>query len=194
MIDLRTLLVLIHIIGTVVGAGAATVSDYLFFKFARDGKVDRDEFRILQTVSELVWIGLLILLLSGFGFVLLYAFDHNHIRHVYNIEKIYAKSAIVLVLLINGFVLHRVVLPLFAARLGKSFATPQFIKKSFVIFTAGAVSFVSWYSSLILGGWRGLTAGYWQILGTYVLCLAVAIAGANLLGRALLLHLRRKRK
>lgn len=189
--DLRTFLVITHIIGTALGVGAATVSDYLFFKFARDGKLDKDEFRILQTVSEIIWIGLFIILLSGFGFVLLHIADYDTIRATYNLDKVWAKVTIVLILLGNGFVLHRRVLPLFASRLGKSFATHQFIKKSTIIFTAGAVSATSWYTALVLGGWRSLQANYTTIMIVYALLLGIAIITANIVGKHLLHQLRR---
>lgn len=192
MMDLRTLLVIVHVIGAVIGAGAATVGDYLFFKFSRDKRVDKDELRIIKTVSELVWVGLLILLLSGFGFLLLYISDYNSIRDHYNFGKIAAKATIVAVLIGNGLVLHHIVLPIFAARVGKPLATTGFIKKSPIIFTAGAVSFVSWYATIILGAWRGLQLGYWAVMLSYVGVLLTAVVISNMAGRLLLKHLRKR--
>jgi hypothetical protein len=189
--EIRIALVILHIIGTVLGAGAATISDFLFFKFAKDGRVDKDEFGILKAVSSLVWIGLFLLLLSGFGFMLLYISDIGSVRHDYSLDKIWAKLIIVMILLTNGFVLHYKVLPLFAARLNKNFATPTFMKKSTLIFTAGAISGVSWYAALILGGWRGLHATTATILLVYLVIIAGAITTSNIGGRYLLRHVRR---
>ena len=87
--------------------------------------------------------------------------------------------------------LHYKVLPLFAARLNKTFATPQFIKKSTLIFTAGAISGVSWYSAIILGAWRGLDASVATILIYYGMALTGAIVVSNIVGRYLLHHIRR---
>lgn len=192
--DIRTVLIIFHVIGTALGAGAATVSDYLFFHFAKDKKVERHEFRILQTVSDIVWAGLLILVLSGFGFVLLYLSGHESARTFYNLDKIYAKTTVVIILLLNGFVLHRQVLPLFKKRLGKPFVTPAFTKKSPIVFTAGAISAGSWYTALVLGAWRGLTATYTEIMLCYIVVLCIGILISNIGGHAFLTQKPRKTK
>ncbi|MBI3256121.1 MAG: hypothetical protein HYZ63_04075 [Candidatus Andersenbacteria bacterium] len=189
--ELRTALVILHVIGTVLGAGAATVTDFLFFKFAKDGQLDKDEYGIVKAVSSIVWIGLFLLVATGFGFMMLYVGDMGGVRASYNLDKIWAKLIIVMILLCNGFALHYKVLPLFASRLHKSFATPQFIKKSTVIFTAGAISGVSWYSALILGAWRALDASLGTILAVYACILAGAIITSNIGGRYLLHHIRK---
>lgn len=189
--ELRTLLVILHVIGTVLGAGAATVTDFLFFKFAKDGRLDKDEYGIVKAVSSIVWIGLFILVITGFGFLILHVGDVAGVRAAYSLDKIAAKTVIVIILLCNGFVLHYKVLPLFASRMHKSFATPAFIKKSFVIFTAGAISGVSWYSALILGAWRGLPASMSTILAVYAILLGGAILVSNIGGRYLLHHIRK---
>ena len=192
--DLRTLLIILHVIGTALGVGAATVSDYLFFKFTKDGKIDKHEFRILHIVSDIVWTGLLLLLLSGFGFVLLYLGQHESALRVYSMDKIAAKITIVIILLCNGFVLHRRVLPLFEKRLGKPFATPSFIAKSPLIFSAGALSAASWYTTLILGAWRGLDASYMQIMLGYAAIVLIGMLIANIGGRSFLMSQTSKRK
>ena len=189
--EIRIALVILHVIGTVLGAGAATVTDFLFFKFAKDGRLDRDEYDIIKATSSIVWIGLFLLLTSGFGFMVLYLADYGSTQIDYSLNKIWAKFVIVAILLCNGFVLHYKVLPLFAARLNKTFATPQFIKKSTVIFTAGAISGVSWYSALILGAWRGFEASVTTILIYYGIVLIGAIIVSNIAGRYLLHHIRR---
>lgn len=163
--DIRNVLIIFHVIGTAIGVGAATVSDYLFFSFARDGKINRREFATLTTVSHLVWIGLLIILLSAFGFVLLYLSGHEEAQAVYSMDKMWAKLTIVIVLLCNGFFIHRRVLPLLKAN-----------KKSKIIFVSGAISIISWYSSLILGAWRHFTASYMEIMAWYVIVICIGIA------------------
>ncbi|MEO6078082.1 MAG: hypothetical protein ABIP54_04810 [Candidatus Andersenbacteria bacterium] len=192
--DIRNALIIAHIIGTALGAGAATVSDYLFFKFAKDGRLDKDEYRILVTVSDLVWTGLLILLLSGFGFILLYLSGNEAVANAYNIQKIWAKFTIVAILLANGFFMHRKVLPMLHHRESRSLITPKFIKKSPIMFTAGAISAVSWYSALVLGGWRGITASYTEIISIYLVIVIVAIIGSNIIGKTMITQLLQKKR
>lgn len=192
--DIRNALIIAHIIGTALGAGGATVSDYLFFKFAKDGKLDKDEYRILLTVSDIIWTGLLILLLSGFGFIALYLSGNESVIRVYNLNKIWAKCTIVAILIANGFFMHRKILPMLHHRESRSLITPSFIRKSPLMFTAGAISAVSWYSALILGAWRGLTATYSEILIAYICIAIVAIIGSNILGRTMVNRLAQDKK
>ena len=192
--DLRNLLVIMHIIGTVLGVGGATVSDMLFFKFAKDGHIDKDEFSILNTTSRLVWIGLGIILLSALGFIALYVSNTGNVQTAYSLDKIWAKSIIVAIIIGNGFVLHYKVLPLFASRLGKTFATKSFIKKSPIVFTAGAISGVSWYTTLILGAWRGYNTPAYITLFVYALIIICAISVSNVVGRHLLQDLHHTHK
>ena len=184
--DIRNALIILHLIGTALGVGGATVSDYLFFKFTKTGILTKDGFATLKAVSNIVWIGLFILLISGFGFAYLYMSGYKNVHDIYSLDKMWAKLTIVCILVANGFVLHRVVLPLFEKRLGKPYATPAFIKKSPIVFSAGAVSAASWYATLILGGWRGLNASYTEIMLGYLVVVALGIAISNLLGRRLL--------
>ncbi len=181
--DIRTLLIVFHIIGTVLGAGAATVTDYLVFKFAKDRKIDKDEFQILHTISDLVWTGLFLLLVSGIGFLALYITDLADVRSSYSLDKIWAKVTIIIILTANGFFIHRHVLPSLKRWRGKSLATPSFVKKSFSIFSPGAISGVSWYSALILGAWRGLDASYAEIMSAYLMIICTAIIISNVSGR-----------
>ncbi|MEK7499442.1 MAG: hypothetical protein AAB649_02455 [Patescibacteria group bacterium] len=184
--DLRIILVILHIIGTVLGAGAATVTDYLVFKFSKDIKIDKDEFQILHTISDLIWAGLFLLLMTGLGFIYLHITDFGNVRDAYSLDKIWAKITIVIILTLNGFFVHYFVLPTLKQRLGKTLATPSFIKKSFFIFSPGAISAVSWYSALVLGAWRGLEASYAEIMCGYVALLAGAIIISNIAGRKML--------
>lgn len=181
--DIRNALIILHIIGTALGAGAATVSDYLFFTFTSKGVLTKEGFATLKAVSNVVWAGLLILLLSGFGFVALYLYGYKNVHAIYSLDKIWAKTTIVCILFLNGLVLHRVVLPLFEKTLGKPFITPEFIKKSPIVFSAGAISAASWYSTLVLGGWRGLTASYYQIMLAYLAVVFIGICISNLMGK-----------
>ncbi|MCE9643351.1 MAG: hypothetical protein K8Q97_03500 [Candidatus Andersenbacteria bacterium] len=192
--DIRNILIIAHIVGTALGAGGATVSDYLFFKFTKDGKLDKDEYRILLTVSDIVWAGLLILLVSGFGFILLYLSGNSAVISAYNLHKIYAKATIVGILIANGFFMHRKVLPMLHHRESRSLITPKFIKKSPLMFTAGAISAVSWYSALILGGWRNMSASYVEILTVYFGIVLVAIIVSNSAGRIMITKLVQQKK
>lgn len=180
--------IIAHIIGTCFGVGGATVSDMLFFTFAKDGRIDKQEYDTLKAVARIVWLGLIILVISGAGFLVLSTSGLSGVY--YNPAKILAKVTIVAVIAINGVVMHRVVLPVLKKNTDKPLTSPAIMKKSNIILTAGAVSFVSWYSALIIGAWRGLTASYTTIFSTYLIVLIIAIVIANIVGKLFLRRLK----
>ncbi len=177
-----TFLILAHIIGTALGAGGAAISDLLFFRSIRDGKIERNEMELLKTISMAIWAGFGILVFSGFGFFLLYRIQSPELGLIYN-PKVLAKITIVLVVLFNGLVMHAKVFPLLESFVDKPLFNPDFAKRATIAFTTGAVSIISWYSALILGVWRGLDLSYWTIIGAYLAVIAAGVIIANVVGR-----------
>lgn len=189
--DWYTLLIMVHIIGVALGAGGATISDILFFKSIKDGKIDKKEFALLKAVSSVVWTGFVILAFSGFGFLILYRLTPEYAGLMYD-PKLWAKLFIVLIILLNGLVMHWKVFPLLESSLGKPLAASRFIKKSSIAFTTGAISIISWYSALILGAWRTLDASYITIFGAYLLIIFAGIVFANIAGRYFIKYINNK--
>ena len=68
--SLSNILVIGHLIGLIIGLGAATVGDTIFFRALKNKRLATEEFSLLQTISRLIWIGLTILILTGIGIVL----------------------------------------------------------------------------------------------------------------------------
>lgn len=177
-----TLLVIGHIIGTAIGVGGATFSDYIFFKSVKDGFIDKSELHLLKAASRLVVLGLAILLVTGFGFLAHYYMVPNSGAIS---EKLPAKLVVVLVVTINGWFLHRYVWPLVSehAHSGLHVLDSVLQKKQTRVLTAGAISFVSWYAALIIGSWRNFPYSASHILWVYFGVLFVAILVANIGGR-----------
>lgn len=180
--------IIAHIIGTCFGVGGATISDLLFFTFAKDGRIDKREYDTLKAISRIVWLGLIILTISGASFLVLSTSGLSGVQ--YNPAKILAKVTIVAIIAVNGIVMHRVVLPALKKNTDKPLYSPSMMKKSNIILTAGAISAVSWYSALVIGAWRGLTASYTTIVGTYLMVVVVAIVIANIAGKFFLRRLK----
>lgn len=176
-ISTKEVLLVIHIIGTVLGVGGATISDIIFFRATKDEIMDRKEWDILRTVSLVIWGGLILAVVSGVGFLL-------QMDDISN-PKIWAKVTIIGVIFLNGVFLHFKIFPLFKSMLDKKIKNTQFQKYTTTVFTSGAISLTSWYVVLVLGTWRGLnnTLSYWQILLAYCVVLMVGIAVANIVGR-----------
>jgi hypothetical protein len=173
-----------HIIGTAFGAGGATASDFMFFQVVRDKKIESNELDMLKTVSRVVWIGFVVLIISGLGFLVL-GYYGGYLGDLLGSAKLQAKLTIVLIIFINGVLFHTRIFPIFKALLNHDLSSDKFVKNSRFIFSAGAISIVSWYSALILGAWRGIEASYPTIIGVYLAILLTAIVIANIVGKRL---------
>lgn len=184
--DWHSVLIVGHIIGTALGVGGATASDFLFFKAIKDKKISSTEFDFLKTVSKVVWLGFLILVFSGFGLLIFYRLNFGASEIVFR-PGFLAKMTVALAIFFNGLLMHWKVFPLLEANLGKALnQPPDFLKKVRWVFYTGAISIISWYSALILGAWRGLELSYSKILLIYVFLLLAGLAAANFIGKKLL--------
>lgn len=149
--DINFFLVVTHVIGTVLGVGAATFAEIFLIKAMRDGEMDPHESSTLRTVYWVMRIGLVLAVVSGFGFLLLYRLEGNE-SYLYN-EALWAKMVIVLILMINAILLtaHRV---------------PMWL--------GSALSFTSWYAALIIGFLIGpIDYGFVEILFFYAIAVIV---------------------
>lgn len=180
--DWRVILVTIHIIGVALGVGGATVSDLLFFKSAKDGKIENYEFGFMKAASKIVWAGFAVLVFSGIALFVLARLKLLGPRVMYN-PGIWAHIIAAAVILFNGLAMHWKVFPAFESSLGISFGrAEQILKNRKIIFTTGAVSIVSWYFALILGATRGFGLPLSWILAFYAFAVIGAVAVANIIG------------
>ena len=129
MIDMKlhTFLVLLHIVSTALGVGGATVCDYLFLKTIHQNTIQRSEYVFLKLITNIVMVGLGILLVSGAGFLVLYISEKP--EALMN-PKIWAKVTIVAILTVNGWVMHAKILPLFKERIGKKLLNENVLSRT----------------------------------------------------------------
>lgn len=146
----HTFLVIVHVIGTVFGAGAVTFAGVFYLlKRPVDHLTTLDD-HFLKTTYAMLRLGMIMLVLSGFGFLLLLRLD----GHSYVLYKplLWAKLTIVLIILINAL-LHHV--------------------KAIPVLLGSAISAVSWYWAILLGIIR-VPLTYLGALGFYLLTIAIA--------------------
>lgn len=181
--DIRTILIVGHLVGLVVGLGAATIADILFMNCLLKNRMSSDQYKFLKLVTDVVVAGLGILLVTGFGFILLYKFtDPNLIMN----PKMWGKVAIVFVLTLNGLAMHEFILPLFEHNLNRPlFSVPRIRRNKFFLFACGGVSFTAWYSAMILGVWKQANFAFsaQQIFLTYLAIAAVAVLTTPLVAK-----------
>lgn len=183
LFDLKTLATIVHVFGAILGAGGAFVSDGIFFQSIKDGRIERKEIEFLELGSKFVWIGLGILTVSGLFLV------STDVQGYLTSAKFLAKASIVLVIALNGFVFHLIHIPHIKKHEGIVFAqSPTFLKKSGVLAISGAISLISWITTVVLGSLRFIPYNYVQIIAVYCFFVFIVSVGA-LITKKKMMHL-----
>ncbi|MBI5079166.1 hypothetical protein HZB06_00610 [Candidatus Wolfebacteria bacterium] len=151
--DWNSFLVIGHIIGAVFGAGGATMAEIFSIKALKDGVIDETESGFLKITYFFIRLGLFVLILSGFGLLILYRLEGVSPAMIYT-DRFLAKLLIVLVIIFN----------------------PLLIQAKIIPYSVGSpLSLVSWYAALILGAWRTLDASLFSIIGVYLAAVLIAV-------------------
>jgi hypothetical protein len=159
--EYKTIIVIAHALSAALGMGTVLITDVFFMKFLKDRNITRDESDVLDTLSQVVWFALAMLILTGIAL---------YIPASYALlvsTKFLAKVIIVGVIVVNGILLNLLI-------------APKLIKISFghasvdhphdlnhlrkLAFAFGAVSIVSWLSNGY-GGY-GVTVNT-EVCGTF---------------------------
>ena len=126
--DWQSLLVIMHIIGTVLGVGGATFVEVHLVRALRDGVMSPEESAIMQTTYTVLRVGFFLLVLSGFGFLILSRLSEYTVWF-YSIT-FWIKLSIVGVIAVNAILIQLRWIP---------------------ILWGSAIALVSWYAALIIG-------------------------------------------
>jgi hypothetical protein len=181
---LKSCLIAAHLFGLLLGVGAATLLDLFIVRFMILGKVSKEYCSVVDFSSKIVTFGLLILWVTGIGFLIHYAlFDPVKLTN----QKVWAKIAIVVVLTLNGMFIHRTVLPLMRNRIGRSLFDGITPSQRSLLLVTGSISATSWYVPLVLGAFPQLNfLPAWPILLAYMLLLTTAIVVTHGLARVVI--------
>ena len=175
------IILILHLIGVVFGAGSALVSDALFFGAIRDHHIEKTELNLLKTTGRLVWIGIGILLVTGFAMLVMsnFAFLYDAAFQV--------KMIVVGIIIVNGILLHKIHIP-FLSTISKAENIDNDMNRNFdhwksfkLMFVSGSVSAVSWLTVIILGSMRTLDMSFGLIMLSYVAVLGLALIIGQLL-------------
>ena len=138
----------VHLCGLVLGVGAATLLDLIIARFILMRGISFEHVYIVDFSSKIVTIGLVLLWVSGIGFLFHYGiFEPAKLEN----PKVWAKIAIVAVLSVNGLLVHYFVLPRIRDQVGKRLLDGLSPFDCSLVLFAGTVSAISWYVPLILG-------------------------------------------
>lgn len=143
-----TFLKIMHLIGLTAGLGGALYSDFLMVVNGVLKQLNKQTLTEVKRLSRFVTFGLLLLWVSGVA--LAYEISLTKPEFLTN-EKFWAKMVIVLVLTLNGFFVHYVVLNEAKKSIGKRLLIDSSIPMLVILAVSGSISFVSWMIPFVLG-------------------------------------------
>lgn len=176
------LFTIVHLFGVAVGVGGATITDLLFFKFLRNYKISEEEASVMKTISNAIWAGLCLVIISGFA---LFMVKPDMLLAT---PKFIVKMVGVLVLVVNGYLLNIIVQPkLIHISFGDTHdhKPGELVRLRRLSFALGAISITSWYFIFVLGALRGVMGTLPLFFGIYFGILFVAVLGSQIFVRHL---------
>ena len=176
LIEYKSYVTLLHLVGFALGVGGATISDVLFMKFLKDFKITLEEKEILQIMSQIIWFGLLLIVISGVGLFL------PEMERLLESSKFLIKMVVIGVIILNGLILNFIISPkmMTIAWRPEAMNVKKAVTLSHFAFATGAVSFISWYSALFLGFSESLPYTFKQLLLIYIGILIIGIIGSQI--------------
>ncbi len=168
----RTLWIIIHNTGFILGVGAATLTDIFFFRFLKDNSISDKEKETMDTLTSVIWIGLGILLLTGLA---LYLPDSERLGVS---SKFLLKSVIVGVIVINGLFLTLFISPKLRLLTLEGQTHDRGVRK--LAFALGGISIISWYSAFFLGSVRSVPISFSVGVALYGVLIVCVIIGSQL--------------
>ena len=166
----------LHLIGLVLGLGAATMTDLLFVTCVRRRRVGDTLSVVMEITSRVVLAGYGLLVVSGV--VLITTGSHPS-------QRFWAKMLVVAVIGANGIAAHRITLPRLShtIRTGARHVTLGFLSQLSVV---AAISVTSWYAALVMGAWKAAPLSLFEWLVGYLMALLGAVVVSLLLTPRLL--------
>lgn len=178
----KPIVVILHAFAAALGVGSVTLTDVFFFRFLKDYRISHDEASIMDTISDVIWFALVLLVVTG---IALYIPSSEALLVS---TKFMAKMVIVGVVIINGVALNMLVAPkLVKISFGEEHVEHdgEMHQLRRLGFALGAVSLTSWYATFILGSLRSIPLSSLAILGIYLGILCIAVIGSQAFDRVL---------
>ncbi len=184
LVEYKPVVIILHALTAALGVGGALITDVFFFKFLKDYRIAGDESETLKTFSQIMWVALTGLVVTGSLLFL------TNIDGYLASSKFITKMLAVLVIGINGGVLNLVISPRIQEITFGGEHTHhdgELARLRRMAFATGAISISSWLLVFVLGSIRSIPYTTGQGIGLYVLVLIAAVVGsqiyAHLLGK-----------
>jgi hypothetical protein len=177
---------LLHLSGLIMGLGGAMLADFTTLSRGILRPVSAYTIHQMAFLSRIVTIGLGLLWISGVAIILINT--QANPEYITN-QKIWAKVAIVTMLTLNGFYIHRYVLPLLEDAMGHRLFDYASKHDLLIMTLCACLSFVSWTMAFVLA--RASALNYvtpmQHILAVYAVLLVLAWCGMYAAARAIAL-------
>ena len=151
--DIYTFLVMLHVIGTILGTGGATVAELQIARALKDKRVSMDERALMHANYGMIRAGMAIIFVSIIGMFAYHASIGSDA--LFTNEKLWIKDVMFIMIVLNAIALQKRLVPLW---LGAS------------------ISFTSWWGATLLGLAGNLPYSFTTYLIGYVITI-FAIAG-----------------
>lgn len=148
--EMRMFIEAVHALGFALGIGAASSVVFLFGRFLRDFNIDDTEMQTLKWISELVWLGLGLILISQFA----YFVAHSEVLAFSSTFLV--QTIAIFVAVITGAVLMIVFAPILAViPFGEKSEQKESKRFSLLrlkrpLFVWGGIALSSWYFAFIM--------------------------------------------
>lgn len=145
---LRRALIVLHVLGTTIGFGAALFLDLFLLRNLYRRAIDGTTLQLVKFGSKLVSAGLAMLWFSGAGFLAVYSLTTPELL---GNPKIWAKLSVVLLLTLNGVYLHRQVFIALEQCLGRPLMAQMTTRKALLFIIPASLSATGWGFAFVLG-------------------------------------------
>lgn len=178
--EYKGVIVFFHALAASLGVGAATITDIFFFKFLKDYRISEKEKNTMDTLSNVIWVALGLLVITGIGLFL------PNQEVLGQSSKFLVKVVGVFVLIVNGIFLNLVVSPkMMQISYGEGH---EHIKGELHVlrklsYALGGISISSWYVVFLLGSLRSIPISFKLGLLIYVGILGFAILMSQVVDR-----------
>ena len=159
---------IIFLFSITFGAGGAFMNNILFLKALRDGKISKDESRMLNSLSGFYLFGFFLLIISGVGI-----FSLNS-QELFDASYFGFLIFLAIIILIVTYLFRGVHLPYVQTRLGKALFEKTINERAHTsLFLSNIFLAVSWFSVILVIGLSNLKLDFWSLIVWYFILIAL---------------------
>ncbi|SMY34164.1 hypothetical protein [Photobacterium andalusiense] len=184
ILNLKCIIKFMHLAGLAIGLGCAWMLDVFILKHIKK-EITKEKYQTIEFVSKFVFTGLGMLWISGLLFIIhYYLYTPENLMN----QKIWGKLFIVLILTVNGYFVHKLIIPKIKNSIGSTLLNTLTVYEIMIVTAVGTISFVSWLFPIVLGVAKTLnfTVSAIDIIAFYFVFLVVAAIIANIMAQIII--------